>query len=252
MNFHPAAYKNIAIVEARPRARGRRPVPKRRGGRADWWSIALAAAAGGVAGLIVVFSVGPTPSLSTRPMPAYRPVVEAPALPSAAAAFDPPAPPRDAPVGAAEPQLAASAPRVSPAVAAAVSRPVAPSAPPRGSPSHASASSFSPPSPGVAGNDISVAPAPQALAPFEPNAARAALQSVVPATAGCRAVSGPFGAARFAVTFSPRGTVTYAVVEQGPLLGSPVGSCVARAFRDARVVPFAGGPVTVRTTISIL
>lgn len=86
---------------------------------------------------------------------------------------------------------------------------------------------------------------------FSRDAAISALSVASVAAARCRATEGPFGSARVAVTFAPSGQATIAVIEGPPFAGTQVGSCVARAFREARVRPFSGGPVTVRKSVRI-
>lgn len=102
---------------------------------------------------------------------------------------------------------------------------------------------------------LAEAPASQtsesAATPFSRDAALAALGGAASAAARCRSNEGPFGSARVAVTFSPAGMVTTANVEGAPFAGTPVGSCIARAFRSARVSPFSGGSVTVHKSVTI-
>ena len=97
----------------------------------------------------------------------------------------------------------------------------------------------------------STAAQPEALGPFDRDAAVAALAAAAKTAERCRSEEGPFGLVRIAVTFAPNGRATTAVVEGPPFAGTPVGSCIARAFREARVSPFTGAPVTVRKSVSI-
>lgn len=87
--------------------------------------------------------------------------------------------------------------------------------------------------------------------PFSRDAALSALSAAASSASHCRSNEGPFGAARVAVTFAPSGEATAAIIEGPPFAGTPVGSCIARAFREARVSPFSGAPVTVRKSMSI-
>jgi len=66
-----------------------------------------------------------------------------------------------------------------------------------------------------------------------------------------RAQCGPdaSGAVTAAVTFSPTGQATRAVIEDGPLRGTATGSCVARELRNVQIAPFTGDSATIRTTI---
>lgn len=86
---------------------------------------------------------------------------------------------------------------------------------------------------------------------FSRDAALSALSAAASSASRCRSNEGPFGAARIAVTFAPSGHATAAIIEGPPFAGTPVGSCIARAFREARVSPFSGAPVTVRKSVSI-
>jgi hypothetical protein len=53
------------------------------------------------------------------------------------------------------------------------------------------------------------------------------------------------------VTFAPSGNVTSALIVSGPFGGTPVGSCVARTFRAAKVPAFDGSPMTVSKSFTI-
>jgi len=94
-------------------------------------------------------------------------------------------------------------------------------------------------------------PEPEGYTPFDRDSARSALSDAAKAATRCRSDSGPFGSARVAVTFAPNGQTTTAIVQGPPFAGTPVGSCIARTFREARVSPFSGAPVTVRTSVTI-
>lgn len=99
--------------------------------------------------------------------------------------------------------------------------------------------------PGALAEDLEV------YTPFSRTEALAALASAEDRAKSCRSNAGPFGPARLAVTFAPSGKVTTALVEGPPFAGTPVGSCLARAFREAKVSPFSGQPVTVKKSVSI-
>jgi len=85
---------------------------------------------------------------------------------------------------------------------------------------------------------------------FNTTAAREALEQAGQRTASCRTIDAPAGAARVAVTFAPNGSVTSAVIESGPFVGTPAGTCVASKFRAVRVPPFTGDEVIVHKTVS--
>jgi hypothetical protein len=53
------------------------------------------------------------------------------------------------------------------------------------------------------------------------------------------------------VSFAPSGRVVESSVVGGSLVGTVEGACVARALRGATVSAFAGGPVTVNTTVRV-
>lgn len=96
------------------------------------------------------------------------------------------------------------------------------------------------------------APAPKAAGPaFNVAAAKTALNSAAAGAAGCRAPAGPTGTGKVQVTFAPSGNVTSALIVSGPFGGTPVGSCVARTFRAAKVPAFDGSPMTVSKSFTI-
>lgn len=101
--------------------------------------------------------------------------------------------------------------------------------------------------PGAGEQPPSVAP------PFDRDAANAALEAAAAAAAsGCRAEGVPGGqAVRVAVTFAPSGRVNSAQIVEGALLGTSVGSCVARSFHSAQVNAFSGPIVTVYKTVRL-
>lgn len=80
----------------------------------------------------------------------------------------------------------------------------------------------------------------------------AALSAIGSAAAGSRDC-GPdaAGPVDVLVTFAPSGETSNAEIEDGPLLGTPAGSCVARSLRRARVHEFDGERETVRTSIAL-
>jgi len=141
------------------------------------------------------------------------------------------------------------------------SRPAEPTLPKSGKMERASKSN-------TAGESVAARPsepAPQETAPSAPTApdtaqtneiefntaaAREALESAGQRAASCRTIDTPAGAARVAVTFAPNGSVTSALIESGPLVGTPAGTCVASKFRSVHVPVFTGDVVTVHKTIS--
>jgi len=104
-------------------------------------------------------------------------------------------------------------------------------------------------------DETAPAPAETAVADFEPKPEpgergplnRGAAVSALAAAAGrakaCSSGEGPSGGGRAMVTFSPDGPVSN-VSLPAPFAGTAVGSCVATAFRSARVPAFTGSAVT--------
>lgn len=88
------------------------------------------------------------------------------------------------------------------------------------------------------------------LAPFDRDAAAAAMNAAAANAVSCRQPDSPAGTARVAVTFAPSGRVTTALVS-GTFAGTPVGGCIARTFRAVRVPAYEGGIITVHRTTPI-
>ena len=86
---------------------------------------------------------------------------------------------------------------------------------------------------------------------FDRAAAMSALGGAAGAAKGCKKPDGPTGGGKVRVTFAPSGNVTSATVEGPPFAGTPVGGCIASAFRGAHVPPFEGSPVAVSKSFSI-
>ncbi len=86
---------------------------------------------------------------------------------------------------------------------------------------------------------------------FNKGAATAALAAAAGAAKGCKQPGGPTGSASVRVVFAPSGNVTSANVQGPPFAGTPVGGCIASAFRGAHVPPFDGSPVAVSKTVNI-
>jgi predicted Zn finger-like uncharacterized protein len=95
-------------------------------------------------------------------------------------------------------------------------------------------------------------PAPvAATGPFSVSAAQVALTQAAGNAQGCKKPDGPTGSGKVQVTFAPSGRVTSANVNGAPFAGTPVGGCVASAFRRARIPAFTGNPVTVAKSFSV-
>jgi hypothetical protein len=86
-------------------------------------------------------------------------------------------------------------------------------------------------------------------APFDRGAAQGALGGVN--VQSCKKPDGPTGSGHVKITFAPNGSVSSAVVDQGPVPGTAVGGCIAGKFRGAHVPPFGGGPVSVGKSFTI-
>jgi predicted Zn finger-like uncharacterized protein len=86
-------------------------------------------------------------------------------------------------------------------------------------------------------------------APFDRGAAQGALGGVN--VQSCKKPDGPTGSGHVKITFAPNGSVSSAVVDQGPFPGTAVGGCIAGKFRGAHVPPFGGGPVSVGKSFTI-
>src|SRR5512132_4156586 len=86
---------------------------------------------------------------------------------------------------------------------------------------------------------------------FDRAAAMSALGGAAGAAKGCKKPDGPTGSGKVRVTFAPSGNVTSATVEGPPFAGTPVGGCIASAFRGAHVPAFEGSPVAVSKSFSI-
>jgi eukaryotic-like serine/threonine-protein kinase len=124
-----------------------------------------------------------------------------------------------------------------------VAAPAAPAAPdpsPAPAPAPAPAPEVMPPKPAEP-----AAPLPPAgeRAPLNRGAALAALSSAASSAMACKRPDGPTGSGTATVTFSPDGPVKSVSVSV-PFAGTPVGQCVANAFRNAHVPPFSGSSFT--------
>lgn len=92
---------------------------------------------------------------------------------------------------------------------------------------------------------------PQDAPPFDAAAAKAALGNAAAQAGSCKQADGPTGKGQVQVTFAPTGNTTAATVTDGTFGGTPVGGCVAKVFRAAKVPAFSGAPVTVSKSFVI-
>lgn len=94
-------------------------------------------------------------------------------------------------------------------------------------------------------------PDKKSLGTFSRSAAVTALTSAASAASGCKRPGGPTGTGKAIVTFAPSGRVTSANVTGGSFGGTSVGGCIASVFRNAKIPPFDGDPVTVSKSFTI-
>jgi hypothetical protein len=100
-----------------------------------------------------------------------------------------------------------------------------------------------PPDPPKPAEPAVALPPPDQRAPLNRGAAVTALSNAASAAMGCKRPDGPTGSGTATVTFSPDGPVK-SVSVSAPFAGTPVGQCVANAFRGAHVPPFSGSAFT--------
>jgi hypothetical protein len=79
--------------------------------------------------------------------------------------------------------------------------------------------------------------------PFDKQAASTALGSVD--LLKCKSTNAPRGEGHIMVKFTPAGTAADAIVDKGPLVGTPVAKCIAKEFKKAKVPAFKGDVVQV-------
>ncbi len=80
-------------------------------------------------------------------------------------------------------------------------------------------------------------------ATFDRQAASAALSSVD--LVKCKSTNAPRGEGHITVKFMPAGSAAEAVVDKGPMMGTPVAKCIATQFKKAKVPAFKGEVVQV-------
>jgi hypothetical protein len=92
-----------------------------------------------------------------------------------------------------------------------------------------------------------VAAAPKDTGPvFDKVAASSALGSVD--LSRCKATNAKRGEGHVTVTFAPQGTASSAVVDRGPMVGTPVQKCIEMRFKLTKVPAFKGASVQVGKT----
>lgn len=93
-----------------------------------------------------------------------------------------------------------------------------------------------PPSPVPSGSSVNGPP-------FDRGAAAHALAEGRRAARACGTSGGPSSQGHLTVTFTGSGEIRSVSLDGGPFGGTPVGECVARAYRQAKMVPFVGEDV---------
>lgn len=78
---------------------------------------------------------------------------------------------------------------------------------------------------------------------FDKGAAASALSSVD--LAKCKATNAKRGEGHVTVTFGTDGAAASAVVDRGPMVGTPVQKCIESRYKQAKVPAFKGTPVQV-------
>jgi hypothetical protein len=61
----------------------------------------------------------------------------------------------------------------------------------------------------------------------------------------CRVPNAPRGEGHVMVTFASEGKATRAVVDRGPMVGTPAAKCIGAQFAKTRIPSFKGDPVQV-------
>ena len=80
-------------------------------------------------------------------------------------------------------------------------------------------------------------------AAFDRQAASSALSSVD--LVKCKSTNAPRGDGHITVKFMPAGGAAEAVVDKGPMMGTPAAKCIAKEFNKAKVPAFKGDVVQV-------
>lgn len=78
---------------------------------------------------------------------------------------------------------------------------------------------------------------------FDRSAAAASLSSVD--LGKCKVTNAKRGEGHVMVTFMAVGTVSSAIVDRGPMVGTPTAKCIASQYTKATIPPFKGDPVQV-------
>ena len=100
----------------------------------------------------------------------------------------------------------------------------------------------------LAGPKKPKAPKPPVVAteeaiPFDRSAAANVLSQVD--LVKCKTTPGGRGEGHVTMKFTPAGSATEAVVDKGPMVGTPAAKCIAKEFKKARIPAFKGDTVQV-------
>ena len=76
---------------------------------------------------------------------------------------------------------------------------------------------------------------------FDKAAAVSALSSVD--LNKCKSTNAPRGEGHIMVTYTPAGSASEALVDKGPMAGTPVAKCIAKEFKKTKVPAFKGDAV---------
>jgi hypothetical protein len=87
-------------------------------------------------------------------------------------------------------------------------------------------------------------------ATFDPAAAASALTKAAESALSCKRPGGPTGSVTVKLTFASNG-IPSTVVIPAPFAGTPVGECVEKSFRAAKIPAFDGAPVAAQKTFDL-
>jgi hypothetical protein len=90
-----------------------------------------------------------------------------------------------------------------------------------------------------------------ASAAFNAQAAKLAIDRIVPRLKACKQAGEPPGSATVTVTFAPTGRVSSAQVTNTRYAGTRTGNCITQRLREARIPEFTGAPVTVKRSVAV-
>ena len=86
---------------------------------------------------------------------------------------------------------------------------------------------------------------------FNAQAAKLAIDRIVPRLKACKQAGEPPGSATVTVTFAPTGRVSSAQVTTTRYAGTRTGNCIVQRLREARIPECTGPPVTVKRSVAV-